>query len=173
MTRDIARVHLKKKTKKTSCSSRHRVKCKNGNKCIFKASRSCEFLHIKKSPGHENNLKYIENSFGKIKAMVRGIEDETVIITQQLHKDKPDCLSWKKMCTNINKWKKKNEAIRSRKQGNKKSMQDKFEELYSQAIILQNKINKEVKLNEFKCFICNKEFRNRTTLGNHDKKIQL
>ena len=67
----------------------------------------------------------------------------------------------------------KNEAIRSRNQGNKKSMEDKFEELYSQAIILENKINKEVKLNEFKCFICIKEFRNRTTLGNHDKKIHL
>ena len=29
------------------------------------------------------------------------------------------------------------------------------------------------KLNELKCFICNKEFRNETTLGNHDKKFHL
>ena len=64
-----------------------------------------------------------------------------------------------------------------------KSMSEKYKELDSKIIILKNKIKKELTehikvnpkllsgvnghttntFNEFKCFICNKEFRNQTT----------
>ena len=178
---------------KKLCSSRHRVECKNGNKCIFKGSRSCEFLHIEKSLGNENNLEDIENSFGKIQAMVKGIEDKIVIINTTITQTQTRLSAMEK---DVYKHNQMENIIRQLEVDNKemktkldKAMSEKFEELDSQIIILENKINKELtehikgnpkvkghtnsKLNEFKCFICNKEFRNETTLGNHDKKFHL
>ena len=59
---------------KKSCSSRHRVQCKNGNTCIYKASKSCEFLHIEKIKNEDNVMENIHESIEQIKARVKGIE---------------------------------------------------------------------------------------------------
>ena len=68
---------------KKSCSSRHRVECKNGNECIYKASKICEFLYVEKHTyDYDNNLlKSIHESIENIKDRMKGIEEQIGIFT--------------------------------------------------------------------------------------------
>ena len=65
---------------KNSCPLRHRVERKNGTQCIFKSSKSCEFLHIENQNVDDTILENIQCTIGQIKGNIKNIEDKIMII---------------------------------------------------------------------------------------------
>ena len=55
---------------KNYCPSRHRIECKNGTKCSFRSSNSCEFLHIENPNVDDTILENIHYTFGPIKVHI-------------------------------------------------------------------------------------------------------
>ena len=50
---------------------RHRVECKNGTQCIFKSSKSCEFLRIENPNVDDTIFENIQNTLGQIKVNIK------------------------------------------------------------------------------------------------------
>ena len=61
---------------KKICPLRHRVVCKNKDKCIFLSSQTCEFLHNETTLGNTDGNKILQDSISDIKGFVKGIEEQ-------------------------------------------------------------------------------------------------
>ena len=90
---------------KNSCPLRHRVECKNGTQCIFKSSKSCEFLHIENQNVDDTILENIQCTIGQIKGNIKNIEDKIMIINTAIRQTQTRVYAMEKMYTKIIKWK--------------------------------------------------------------------
>ena len=64
---------------KIQCPRRHRVKCKNGNSCIYFKSNCCEYIHIENGQ-HDNS----DNSIEHLQSLKEHVETKLTIIEAKL-----------------------------------------------------------------------------------------
>ena len=65
---------------KKMCPSRHRVACKNKEKCIFLSSQACEFLHNENALESTESITTVQDSISDINGFVKGIEEKLNIL---------------------------------------------------------------------------------------------
>ena len=152
-----------------TCPKRHRTECKNGSTCLFRKSNSCEFLH---SEAWEEE--------------VRNSEVETL---QMMNDGQGAGLSYLK--ENIQTLEKITKQSAKNFEALEAKFSQKIEFLESKVAELERKLRNDEKgdcnddktervetttkkiCNIFNCDICNKEFKSKSNLQNHDKKYHM
>jgi hypothetical protein len=183
---------------KKICPFRHRMLCKNGTKCIFLSSQSCEFLHTGNILENNDNIENFQNYVVEIKGFVKGIEEKlntlgTVIKETQtrLSAMQKDVYKNNQIENKVNQLEKDNLDLKIKLNTTETLLRKKFEELLNKIKVLEpkehillnnyavspNKIIKKQNvippLNNFRCEICRREFKNENNLENHDKRYHI
>ena len=176
---------------KTTCPKRHRVLCKNGDSCVFIASKSCEFCHTVKSDNEVDNtltenlssyineinakVQHIENKLMSLKKFQKQTEDKIAVIVNKLEKTKQTEQSVGVLETQI-------VELKSEVQKLKTSMSKSVTCLEERMCGLDNLTMKDqsqgtltssledLDNGELKCTHCQKEFKTKSNLQIHVKK---
>ena len=152
-----------------TCPKRHRTECKNGSTCLFQKSNSFVFLH---SEAWEEE--------------VRNSEVETL---QMMNDGQGAGLSYLK--ENIQTLEKITKQSAENLEALEANFSQKIKFLENRVAALERKLRKDEKgdcnddkidgvettttkiCNIFNCDICNKEFKSKSNLQNHDKKYHM
>ena len=161
---------------KNSYPLRHRVKCKNGTQCIFKSSKSCEFLHIEKLNVDDTILQIFSTQWDKLKSILKpwgsnnDNEHSYYTNTKRLSAMEKDVYKNNQISNIVKQLEKDNKELENKIET---SLKQKFEELEGE---LKNEEQKDSSKNykspvndnitspfdDLICFLCRKEFRNTT-----------